>query len=73
MSLTLIIILNAALDGALLAGLASALARPARLAPHLTALTAPPALAAPARRPARRAAHAQGASDWRVRTSRAAA
>ena len=70
MSLTLIITINAALVAALLGGLACALARPARLTPHLRPVTARPALAAAARRPLRRA---QGASDWSVRTSRATA
>ena len=69
MSLTLIIILNVALDGALLGGLAHALARPSRLSPHLETIAAPAAT----RRPARRSARAQGASDWSVRTSRATA
>jgi len=73
MSLTLIIILNAALDGALLGGLACALARPARLTPHLRAGTAAPVLATAVRAPARRGARAQGPSDWSVRTSRATA
>jgi len=35
MSLTLIIIINVALDGALLGGLAWVLSRPARLTPHV--------------------------------------
>jgi hypothetical protein len=73
MSLTLIIILNGALDAALLGGLACALARPARLTPHLRGVTAQPVAATAGRRPARRTARAQGASDWSVRTSRATA
>ncbi|HXR14460.1 MAG TPA: hypothetical protein VN740_07335 [Solirubrobacteraceae bacterium] len=73
MSVTLIIFVNVALDAALLGGLAYALARPTRLTPHLRIVAAPGARAAAVRAPARRLAHAHGASDWSVRTSRATA
>jgi hypothetical protein len=73
MPLTLIVIVNVALDAALLGGLAYGLARPSRLTPHLATVIAPAAHAAPAHRLSGRSARAQGASDWSVRTSRATA
>ena len=67
MSLTLIVVINVALDAALLGGLAWALSRPARLTAHAAAI----APASTRRRGRRSAAH--GVADWSVRTSRATA
>ena len=68
MSLTLIVIINVALDAALLGGLAWALSRPARLTAHVSTVAA----ATSRRRERRRSAH-QDAADWSVRRSRATA
>ena len=69
MSLSLMIVINTALDAALLGGLAWAMARPARMTPHRQQLTI--ARVHSRRRTPTVSAH--GSSDWSVRRSRATA
>jgi hypothetical protein len=66
MSLTLIIIVNVALDATLLGGLAWVLSRPARLTPHVHSKSS-----SRVRQRPRRAAHAS--ADWGAGSSRQAA
>jgi len=73
MSLTLIIIINVALDAALLGGLAWVLSRPARFTPHAHPRTVSRVGRAPRRAVAPTAHAAHAAADWSEQASRTAA
>ena len=71
MSLTLIVVINVAIDAALLSGLAWALSRPAKLTPHLSTRTQAPAPVA--RHSSSRSATRVASDERRVDPSRVAA
>jgi len=73
MSLTLIVIINVALDVALLGGLAWVLSRPARLIAHVQLEPVSRTRRNPRRDAVRTAHAAHAAPDWSVRASRTAA